>query len=64
MEVMFSVYYEVIDGDGNVVFTTSDEEAAQTALPVDGEIYEVMKTVVSSEARISINIEKEVVKRS
>ena len=64
MEVMFSVYYEVIDGDGNVVFTTSDVEAAQTALPVDGEIYEVMKTVVSSEARISINIEKKVVKRS
>lgn len=61
MKVMFSVYHEVIDGDGNVVLTTSDENAAKNALPVAGEIYDVVKTVVSSETRISIHIDKEVV---
>lgn len=62
MEVMFSVYFEVIDGDGNIVLTTSDEDAAKDALPVGGEIYEVVKSVVSSETRISIHLDKEVVK--
>ncbi len=61
MIVSQTYYYEVLANDGDVVCVTEDAIEALRALPVGGEINEVVKTVVESGPRTTITIVKDVV---
>lgn len=64
MDVSRSAYFEVVDGENRVVEMTYDLEVALRALPVDGEIYEVVKVVWSTSRQITTTIVKEVLELS
>ena len=61
MEVSQTYYYEVVTGDNVVVCITSDAVEAVRALPVGGEINEVVKIVAQSGDRTTILFVKDVV---
>lgn len=65
MIVSQTYYYEVLANNGDVVCVTEDAIEALRALPVGGEINEVVKTVVKtvveSGPRTTITIVKDVV---
>ncbi|MBQ7111218.1 MAG: hypothetical protein IJO06_08350 [Thermoguttaceae bacterium] len=64
MDVSRSAYFEVVDGENRVVEMTYDLEVALRALPVGGEIYEVVKVVWSTPRQITTTIVKEVLELS
>lgn len=64
MDVSRSAYFEVVDGENRVVEMTYDLEVALRALPVGGEIYEVVKVVWSTSRQITTTIVKEAVELS